>query len=210
MSSLLDCGLVIAIDVGDLGSYVALEPTLSMAARSVVDVTWLPLFGGLARLSARQPQAQQVDPLAAYKARRQVARDKWAQRELERNCARLGIDVSRGGRRFDSSLAGIGLLFVRDQGEDVVEYLRRVFKLAWDEAGAVEDVAVLGELFQAKGFAEFAAGEGLQQFEAIQQELLEAGVFSSPAYVVNGEVFQGRQHLPLVGQISSGPASQGQ
>ncbi len=48
------------------------------------------------------------------------------------------------------------------------------------------------------GFEAFVKGEGRAELARIQSELREMGVFEVPSYIVNGEVYLGRQHLPLI------------
>lgn len=198
MNGLLASGITVCIDIADLPSFVAFEPTVRLLRDFPVPVNWLPLGGGLARLSARQPSSSDDDPLAAYKARRARARETWAERELARNCERLGIDPAQGARSFDSTVAGVGLLYASQAGEDEIEFLRRLFQEAWVRGAPIEDAAFVATLFDSPGFEEYVANEGVAEFERLQGELLDAGVFNSPAYVLDGEVFQGRQHLPVI------------
>jgi 2-hydroxychromene-2-carboxylate isomerase len=50
----------------------------------------------------------------------------------------------------------------------------------------------------AAGFSAFLAGEGRREHDALQAQLHGAGVFGVPSYVIDGEVFFGREHLPAV------------
>jgi hypothetical protein len=40
--------------------------------------------------------------------------------------------------------------------------------------------------------------EDLSMVDRVRSELLDAGVFDVPAYVANGEMFIGREHLPMI------------
>jgi len=48
------------------------------------------------------------------------------------------------------------------------------------------------------GYETFVTGEGLAALDRMRSELLNAGVLDVPAYVIAGEVFVGREHLPLI------------
>ena len=57
-----------------------------------------------------------------------------------------------------------------------------------EEAGA--DVA---------GFEAYACGEGRRLHDRIRVSAEEAGVFGVPTFVLDGEIFFGREHLALIG-----------
>lgn len=198
MSTLFANTLTICIDAGNLSGYLALAPTLALLREFDVSVGWLPLTAPLQVLSSRQPGEAAIDPLAAYKARRALAREKWTQRELERDCARLGISIEQGARQFDASLAGMGLLFVAARGGDIPDYLDRVYRRAYRDGADIDRLAEIAGLVADDAFRAFVATSGRDALDSVQHQLLEAGVFISPAYVYDGEVFQGRQHLPLL------------
>lgn len=198
MTDLFGNRLTVCIDAGSLSGYLAIESTLALVRGSNIDTGWLPLTTGLRRLSARQPNEAPDDPLAIYKARRAKARETWARRELQRDCERLGITVDAGARQFESDLAGTGVLYLNERGRDVASYLQQVYKRAFRDGADISQIEEIGRCVGDEGFGAWAQSAGYEALELLQNQLLEAGVFSSPAYVVNGEVFQGRQHLPLL------------
>ena len=77
------------VDLTDLATYVALDQILALSALS--EVTYLPLMVSLSSASGRKPAQETHDPLAAYKARRQRARDAFC---CSRTCP--PADVGRG------------------------------------------------------------------------------------------------------------------
>jgi hypothetical protein len=38
----------------------------------------------------------------------------------------------------------------------------------------------------------------------VQSEIIKAGFFELPTYLLNGEMYVGHQHLPLIGMLLSG------
>ncbi len=46
-------------------------------------------------------------------------------------------------------------------------------------------------------------GVGRAQFDQLQLDLRQAGVFSVPAYLIDADIFMGRQHLPMIRWILS-------
>jgi 2-hydroxychromene-2-carboxylate isomerase len=54
------------------------------------------------------------------------------------------------------------------------------------------------------GFTTWARSSGLAQLAELQAALQSAGLFNVPAYVVEDDVFYGRQHLPMVEWLLTG------
>ncbi|HAH80613.1 MAG TPA: hypothetical protein DCL88_05255 [Gammaproteobacteria bacterium] len=48
------------------------------------------------------------------------------------------------------------------------------------------------------GFAEFVEAAGTAQAQTQREDMAGQGVSVSPTYLLDGEPFQGRQHLPLL------------
>lgn len=197
MSELFTADLTIGIDIASLPTFVGLAGIVALTREFDVTVQWVPLTDGLKRLSTAKPDDGQSDPLEAYKARRKRARDQWAQTELVRDCESLQIPVDAGARVFDSTMAGVGILFAASKGLGVPDYLERAFACAFREGGAIEEPDTVSKLLDDPSFANYV-DEGRETLEHLQSALLEAGIFSSPAFVMAGERYQGRQHLPLL------------
>ena len=54
------------------------------------------------------------------------------------------------------------------------------------------------------GFRQFLSGEGKDLHDEMQAKIYGAGIFGVPSYVVGGELFFGREHLPLLRWLLSG------
>lgn len=200
MTQLFDRTLTVCIDPANLSGLLALESTMSIIRAASVDVRWWPLLSPLAKLSSKQPNESAVDPLAAYKARRAKARERWAERELERDCRRLGIELASGRREFDPRPAAIGMLFLGERGGDVAAFLERLYRRGFYEGADIADPEEVSRLVDDAAFDD---SRPVQDLDRLQDQLLEAGVFMSPAYIYREEVFQGRQHLPLLADYLS-------
>ena len=83
-----------------------------------------------------------------------------------------------------------------------------MFERCWHDGGNLADQraveAVLKEIGVAvAGFAAFSLGDGRAELDRVQAQLRGRGVFEVPTYLVNDEVFLGRQHLPLLRALLS-------
>lgn len=181
-----EAGLTILIDPALPESHLAFAPTRAMINELGILATWLPVRSELPRATVR-------DNETPYQVRRRVARERYAARERARYFA--GIRETASG---DAALARSAILWCAgraDPGRFCETLLRRVWIDGVDFEAAVSEA--LTETGNGDGFEAFAqtAADALQALEA---EVTELGLYRGPAYVVNGETFQGREHLPLI------------
>lgn len=117
--------------------------------------------------------------------------------------------VLRGPQKiFDTRLAGIGMLFAKDQGV-FRAYNDLVFDRFWKRELDIEDLAsVSGVLEEAGastgGFAEFVEGAGGELHDRLRDEAEASGVFGVPMFVVDDELFWGSDRLPMIRERLTG------
>ncbi|HJL61647.1 MAG TPA: hypothetical protein QF517_06780 [Pseudomonadales bacterium] len=198
----MDPRLVVYLDFSGISGFLALQPTYDLLDEVDVSVRWLPITGILNRMSNKAPSEPSNDPLAAYKARRKKARDQFAEAELKRNSQLLGITPLQASRTFDAGNAHIGLLYLNQLGIDPRDYIALIYRAAFVDEKPVEDLQNICGYLDQLGIESTGLGAyeetGREVFEKLQEELLEQGIFDSPAFLYQGERFFGRQHIPLL------------
>jgi len=127
-------------------------------------------------------------------------RSEYVANDMRRYAESRGLDLGDADRSVDVTTASLGLLWLRrsaPSGAGV--YVARVFDRIWRE-NAEPGLAFVEECLgaSAAGFREYAADDGPREAEAIREQLASEGVWNVPAYLVGGELFIGRQHLPAV------------
>ncbi len=194
----------VVIDFKSPYAYLALEPTCALADQLGIAVDWQPFL--VAPVAQRRPPSPDDD----RGTRHRRFRAEYAERDIARYATARGLEMRGLDRQMDSTLAAIGLLWAKRQlASGVRAYVERVFERHWREALDLEDESALRALLieigvPVSGFDRFSAGEGRAALARARSELLEAGVFDVPAYRVEGDVFQGRQHLPMIRWLLSG------
>ena len=129
---------------------------------------------------------------------------KYAYKDTRRYAALRGLTLYGTKKIWDTSIAAIGMLWAKQQGHDVLKnYTDSTYEQFWKEELDVEDVdVVVGELKEAgadvSGFLDYLEGEGRTQHDALQDEILDLGYFGVPTYVIDDEVYFGREHLPRI------------
>ena len=56
------------------------------------------------------------------------------------------------------------------------------------------------------GFTGYAAADGPREIARISRDAEERGVFGVPSFIVDGELFWGREHLPDIRDLLTAPA----
>jgi len=147
-----------------------------------------PVSGGLP-LPKRAPQRQ------AY---RLVELDRWrAHRDLPLNKQPKGFPT-------DESMAARMVVAARESGVDALALSNAFLRAVWVEERDIGDAATQQTIADSAGFdgvalrAE-AEKDGIGQiYNADTQNAIDAGVFGSPTYVVDGEMFWGQDRLDFL------------
>jgi 2-hydroxychromene-2-carboxylate isomerase len=190
--------LRVVIDFKSPQAYLAIGPTCALADELGITIDWQPLVVTPSKIPAAPPGGDDRG------ARHRRFRADYLERDIARYAADRGLAIGGLHRRIDSTLAAIGLLWAEGQGPSLARaYVERVFERYWQEDLDIEDErsirALLTEIgAPVSGFEAFVKGHGCTELARVQLELRETGVFEVPTYLLNDEVFLGRQHLPLV------------
>ncbi len=189
---------------GDLASYLVLQPLKRLQRDAGVSIEFYPLLDSMGDIAGSNVKPGEDDPLADYRARRKAARRKAAIREHERMCECLGMSPENGRRTIDPLALSLGLVWASQlaDAQAVWRYVEAAFEKTFLAQADVESFDAVERLLEAEGvttvrFAEaFMAEAG--NLEDEQETLLEKGIFLSPSFDLDGEIFQGREHLPYL------------
>lgn len=132
----------------------------------------------------------------------QWRRVKYSYMDCRREATRRGLIIRGTQKIFDSSLAHIGMLYAKRQG-DFRRYHDTVYERFWKRALDIENPQVVQQVLEevginATGFFGYLTGEGRQEHDRLRQAAEAMGVFGVPSYVVNGELFWGAERIPRV------------
>ncbi len=185
------------VDLTDLATYVALDQILALSALS--EVTYLPLMVSLSSASGRKPAQETHDPLAAYKARRQRARDAFAAAEHARLLTLAGVTPDIADRPRDGELAHAWLHYVSmHSGSDAAQMLiKSVMDGIFRDGRDIEDRDWLRAV---SGTSEDPSSVP----DSVATYQIEQGIFKSPGWLIKGERYLGREHLPMMRHLLSG------
>jgi len=190
--------LTVCIDFKNPFAYLAVESTRALEARLGYAADWVPLL--VAPLASPKPATAADD----RGVRHRRIRAEYFDRDLARYAAARDIDLGDLHRPFDVEAASAALawLRLRDRAR-AGRFVERAFSHFWQRAAVSARVADVAEWLAGVGadgdrFAADFAATGAAELTALQSRLEAAGLFGVPSYLVGGDIFVGRQHLPMV------------
>jgi 2-hydroxychromene-2-carboxylate isomerase len=177
-------------------AYIGHALVLKIAREHDVAIDWKPV-----NLSEIFPQTGGL-PLA----KRPPARQRYRMLELQRWREKRGLSFSLHPKNwpFDCALADRSVVAVVQSGSNPAAYIGDVFKAVFEEERNCADEAVLGDILRMAGhdaqaiLAAARAPETEAAYKANIAEALAAGVFGSPTYIREGELFWGQDRLELL------------
>jgi 2-hydroxychromene-2-carboxylate isomerase len=199
-----DRPLIVYLDFKSPYAYLAWQPTLEMARELGIAVDWrpfvldIPSYLGSAKLGKSGEVAEQ------NRSEEQWSGVKYAYFDCRRYANLSQLTVRGTVKIWDTNLAAIAFLWARRQGDEVLErYIGAVYEPFWKRELDIEDPAVICRVLQqagaaTEGFDEYSQTDGAAENSALQFAAFDAGLFGVPSYVVNGQVYFGREHLPRI------------
>jgi len=188
-------------------AYIAKDITYELAQEFPGRVAFLPYVLDVQSAVGSAELDSEGRVVRSDRSPHQWRRVRYAYRDCRRQAKKRGLTLRASPRIWDSSLAAIGMLYARRQGEAVFRgYHDRVFERLWKRELDIEDAAAMtGILAEAgadtAGFADYLGGEGRRELNTIQAAAEEAGVFGVPSFLIEGELFWGREHLADIRDI---------
>ena len=196
--------LEVYIDFKSPYAYIAKDPIFALEQSFDVQIDWLPLTLNIGSYlgTAKKNDAGKV--VENNRSPRQWIAVKYAYMDCRRYANTRGLTLRGTQKIWDSSLAGIGLLFVKQRSPvSLKNYIDKVYEPSWRRELDIEDPAVVESILSASGcpvdgFRDFLAGAGRIQHDDLQERILDLGYFGVPTFVIDDEVYFGREHLPRV------------
>jgi len=204
-----DRPLIVYVDIKSPYAFIAKDPTRDLARALSVSIDWRPLTLDIPSYlgSARLDNTGRV--VESRRTEAQWAAVRYAYKDARRYAALRGNPLRGTTKIWDSALAGMALLWAQEQSDAVADrYLDMTYTRFWQRELDIEDRAVVEAVLveagaSTQGFADFATRDR-PRYDEMQRRIFDAGIFGVPGYVVEGEYYFGREHLPRIQWILSG------
>jgi len=202
--------LTVYIDYKSPYAYLAKDPAYELERDFGVRLDWLPYvldipsFLGSARLDMEGRVVEQE------RNAHQWRRVRYSYMDCRRQANKRGLVIRGTQKIWDSRLAACGMLWAKRRGDVALRgYHDIVFERFWKRELDIENPEVIAAVLAEAGadgtaFAAYAAGEGKAELERICRDAEAKGVFGVPSFIVDGELFWGREHLPDIREMLVG------
>jgi len=184
--------LTVYIDFKSADAYLAIAPTLVLAAKHNLSIEWRA-FKTIEREVPKLGQEETVG-----ESHRRVRAE--SQRALSiKYAAHQGIDLVYPAQMGATDLA-LGVL-ERLEG-DRLPFIRAAFDAFWMEHSDLDDDATIVDLLAKSGVSHSGDLATARADLATAQEQAEAaGIVGTPAYLIQNQIFVGREHLPWIEEL---------
>ena len=185
----------LAFDFTSPQCYFALQPTFDLAEELSVSLLLLPY-------QVKQREVRVESGSETIGERHMRVRDEYGRMDDARYAELLGLPL-KGNTATDSTNA---LVLTQSLNPEVRNrFVRRIFHEFWNGSIELSDWSALSRIVQGMGETDInrhdlTTAQLLKTREALERE----GVANVPTYLVGDEVFQGRQHLPMIRWLLNG------
>lgn len=199
--------IAVYIDFKSPYAYLAKDPAYALERDFDVVLDWLPYTLDIPSYLGSAEVNERGEVLKATRNEHQWRRVRYSYMDCRREARKRGLAI-RGPRKiWDSSPAAIGMLWAKRCGPAALRtYVDSVFERFWRRELDIEDPSVIASMLEqadadTAAFADYLAGEGRREHDALREAAEAAGVFGVPSFVLDGELFWGREHLPAISEL---------
>ena len=182
-------------------AYLAKDLVYELARQFPIELDVFPYTLDIPKFLGSAELDEQGEVKSEARNDHQWRRVRYSYIDARRQARKRGLTILGPRKIWDSSLAAIGLLFAKRQGEAVMRgYHDRVFERFWRRELDIENPAALEAILReaaanSTGFRDYLAGEGRREHDAVQEAAHGKGVFGVPSFIVKGELFWGSEYL---------------
>ncbi|MGV0035639.1 MAG: DsbA family protein [Candidatus Azotimanducaceae bacterium WSBS_2022_MAG_OTU7] len=196
--------LEVYIDFKSPYAFIAKDATYQLEQDFGLEIDWYPLTLNIGSYLGTAKKDDRGKVTESNRSPRQWLAVKYAYKDARRYAELRGLTLKGTQKIWDSSLSAIGLLWAKRHGRDCLKhYIDNTYDRFWKRELDIEDPQVIVAQLRASGcevdgFEDYLAGEGRDDHDRLQDEILDRGYYGVPTYVIDGESYFGRQHLPRV------------
>ena len=194
--------VTVYIDYKSPYAYLAKDLVYQLERDLAVEIDWLPYILDIPSFLGSATLDRDGRVIEQNRNAHQWRRVRYSYMDCRREARKAGLVIRGPQKIWNSQIASIGMLHAKRQGEAVLRrYHDITFERFWKRELDIEDpacvTAVLAEAgADTSGIAAYLEGDGRAELERICRDAEEKGVFGVPSFILDGELFWGREHLP--------------
>lgn len=189
--------LTVYIDFKSPAAYLALKPTLDLASRLSLPLDWR----AFQTVERDVPKLGKEETVGESHRRVRAA----SQRSLAiKYAGHQGIDLKFPPHPGVTDLA-LGVL--ADLEGDPLPFIQAAFAAYWQDHADLDDADTVRAIIDRSG-VEYGAGfdTARHSLDLAMEQAEDAGIVGAPAYVIDEQIFVGREHLPWIEEIARAKA----
>jgi 2-hydroxychromene-2-carboxylate isomerase len=198
------------IDYKSPYAYLAKDPAYELERDLPVRIDWLPYILDIPSFlgSARVDDSGTV--IEEQRNAHQWRRVRYSYMDCRRQARKRGLVIRGPQKIWDSALAAGGMLYAKRQGDTVLRrYHDLTFERFWKRELDIDDANMIAAVLAEAGgdtanFSAYLEEEGRAEVDRVSRAAEALGVFGVPSFVVDGELFWGREHLPDIRAMLAG------
>ena len=176
------------IDFKSLDCLLAIRPILKLAADCETPVSWQPY-----RSKERALPTKVASESITHTHHRVRAE---SERRLQQHYAELrGLDIDPSRGQMDTSAA---LRWLASLEGNTSSFVSRLFTAHWINHVDINDPTFLEEITANCGLTRMHSTVDLDSIERVAEK---KGLFDAPTFFIEGQMFMGRAHIPLMRQL---------
>lgn len=195
--------LEIYMDFKSPYAFIAKDANYALEEEFGIEIDWYPLTLNIkSYLGSAKKEAGKI--VESNRSSTQWLAVKYAYMDARRYASLRDLTLKGTEKIWDSSIAGIAMLWAKRQGRVITkQFIDLTYESFWKRELDIEDVEIVKNTLVSagadiRGFLDFVKVEGREMHDSLQNEILEKGYYGVPSYVIDGEVYFGREHLPRV------------
>lgn len=181
---------------------MAKDPAYELQRDFPVELDWLPYTLDIPSFLGSARVDDNGGVIKEQRNAHQWRRVRYSYMDCRRQARKRGLVIRGPQKIWDSTLASRGMLYAKRQGDAILRrYHDAVFERFWKRELDIEDPDVVRAVLAEAGadsadFPAYLMGEGREELERVCRAAEAIGVFGVPTFVLDGELFWGREHLP--------------
>ena len=176
------------IDFKSLECFLAIEPVIALAEELGVAIDWQPF--------SSRPRAlpTQVDDETVTQTHHRVRAE--SEHRLRHLYASVrGYEIPSECATKDSTEA---LARLNQITGDRTAFVKRAFEACWLEHQNLDDASLLDQICLSESAVYDPTKNDLEENQVIAEE---AGLFDAPTFIIDGQLFMGRAHIPWMREL---------
>lgn len=206
--------LILYLDLKSPYAYLAKQPAYDLERDFGISIDWRPLTLNIPSFLGSATVNERREVVEESRTPRQWQSVRYAYTDVKRYARVKDIRIYGPRKIWDTRLAHIGWLFAKRHGRDVLyRYLDEMYERFWLREIDVEELSTIQSILHNAGapeadFEEFIHLDGGRLHDQLQASLHPTGIFGVPTFVLDDEIYFGRENLPLIRWILGGREGQ--